>query len=199
MQVEITGIKVGLGTITGLVKQGRSADFWCVGEEFVLKWYHGHQEESPVFAHPGLLPILERGKMEGRYYEVYLRMEHTLESYPVDAEVFFDTIGPAVNYLHGLGWIHRDIKPSNILVDGGKLVLGDFGHLRKGHEAQPWVTSAFAAPETKLSYACAGSDWYSIGKIYQSLPNAWNKELIRRLLHSNHAERNPFECEKASL
>jgi serine/threonine-protein kinase len=82
----------------------------------------------------------------------------------------------ALAVAHERGIIHRDIKPANVMIDGGRLVLADFGVARVSDEDSVVTrtgallgTPAFMSPEQANADELDGrSDLYSVGAtLYQ--------------------------------
>lgn len=166
--LDLTGMPTNYGAIVGLLRQNRTSDMWLIGQNFVLKWYHGYQDETPELLHTNIVPILEKGNLYNRYFEIYPYIPHTLETKPVTEACFMRKIPPAVEYIHQAGYLHCDLQPKNILVSmENELYICDFGSLRVGTHPRPWAKrqNRFAAPQTSTSTVSAETDWYSVEQI----------------------------------
>src|SRR5258708_35114709 len=131
------------------------ADVWVGerpnGERVAVKIYrHGRlpglmdERQKCALSHPHLLPILEAGEIEGRYFEVcpfvatgtlteWIQQRRQLSE--ADCKQLLEQLASAIHYLHSQNVLHRDIKPSNIFVtqtDPLQVTLADFGTARLG-------------------------------------------------------------------
>ncbi len=84
---------------------------------------------------------------------------------------FYNSIGQAIQYMHGMGFMHRDLKPENIfLCKKTGVKIGDFGFATKFSDNKrtytPCGTLSYVAPEI-LRNAGYGKeiDWWSFGVI----------------------------------
>ncbi len=91
-----------------------------------------------MLQHPNILPILDAGEEEGKYYVVmeHVQRARTLEAYcrpdnllhVEDVVKIIYKCAKALHYAHKRGVIHRDIKPSNIMLTNDNDVrIIDFG------------------------------------------------------------------------
>ncbi len=91
-----------------------------------------------MLQHPNILPILDAGEEDGKYYVVmeHVQRARTLEAYcrpdnllhVEDVVKIIYKCAKALHYAHKRGVIHRDIKPSNIMLTGDNDVrIIDFG------------------------------------------------------------------------
>ena len=139
-----------------------------------------------MLQHPNILPILDAGEEDGKYYVV---MEHvqrvrTLEAYCrpdnlLHVEDVVKTIykcAKALHYAHKRGVIHRDIKPSNIMltndndvriIDFGIAILRDSDISKiEGIAGSPSYMSPEQVQGNDLTPA---SDLYSLGAVMYEL------------------------------
>lgn len=86
--------------------------------------------------HPNIVPVLDAGQHEGRFYLVMpLHSAGSLEDRldkghlkPDEGLRIVGQVSEALDYVHAQGIVHRDIKPANILFDEqGNALLTDFG------------------------------------------------------------------------
>lgn len=91
-----------------------------------------------MLQHPNILPILDAGEEDGKYYVVmeHVQRARTLEAYcrpdnllhVEDVVKIIYKCAKALHYAHKRGVIHRDIKPSNIMLTHDNDVrIIDFG------------------------------------------------------------------------
>jgi tetratricopeptide (TPR) repeat protein len=89
--------------------------------------------------HPGILEVIASGQVRDRPYFVMPFVEGQSlrvlladgRALPIaEAVRIAGEVGDALAHAHARGIIHRDIKPANILLEGGKVVLADFGIAR---------------------------------------------------------------------
>ena len=145
------------------------------------------------FNHPGIVPFLDMGFTDGRFY---LAMEYVEGPSVADLLKSFGplSISTAVGlarqvlktlqYAHGLGSVHRDIKPENILLKpvgpNHKVLLADFGLAKIYHESslsglslsgQIGGTLAYMPPEqiTHFKQARPPADLYAVGACLYAL------------------------------
>jgi len=149
--------------------------------------------------HPNILPIRDSGlvDMTHRYPIPFIVTE--LFSTNIDRKVrmeglfsvaevkkFGIQICEAFDYLHSLGIVHRDIKPGNFLVEGDRVVVGDFGLAKTNTEegvdrfwrgdltakeerigSIPWMSpELFKYADNKTTIIDRRSDLYQIGKVF---------------------------------
>lgn len=94
--------------------------------------------------HPHIVSIHEIGEAEGR---VFIAMDLAADGSLADritqggrmsweaALAALTPIAQALDYAHERGLVHCDLKPANILIDGGRLLLSDFGFARIASES----------------------------------------------------------------
>ena len=133
--------------------------------------------------HPHIVPLYDSGTADGLLYYVMpyvegeslrdrLRRERQL---PVDEALgIAREVADALAHAHERELIHRDIKPENILLEGGHVLVADFGIARAvGSAADTQLTAtglaigtpAYMSPEQALGDAAADarSDIYALG------------------------------------
>ncbi|MGC5321161.1 protein kinase domain-containing protein [Micromonospora arida] len=157
------------------------------GREYVLKVYRPGIHPDPEVArrlaeltHPHLVRIVERGRVQGRDYEV---MEHAAGG-DLDARLrqdyrdglpfphlrrVVDQLAGVLAAVHARGVVHRDLKPANILVRSVEpldLALTDFGiGVADGVELRQTRTGSFAycPPEFLAGGTSPANDWWALG------------------------------------
>jgi serine/threonine protein kinase len=168
------------------------ADVWAGerpnGERVAVKIYrHGRlpglmdERQKCALSHPHLLPILEAGEIEGRYFEVcpfvatgtlteWIRQRRQLSE--ADCKQLVEQLASAIHYLHNQNVLHRDIKPSNIFVtqtDPLQVTLADFGTARLGGYQTILTgtvgTVAYSSPEAVTGMQSEASDYWSLGMV----------------------------------
>ena len=90
--------------------------------------------------HPNILPVCDSGlvEMTHRYPIPFIVTEYFSTNvvrkvrdegnFSIDeTKKFGKQICEAFDYLHSQGIVHRDIKPGNFLIEGDRIVVGDFG------------------------------------------------------------------------
>jgi hypothetical protein len=135
--------------------------------------------------HPGIMPLLDSGEVDGRFYLVMpliggenlrdrLQREKQL---PLDEALRITRdVADALAVAHRHGVVHRDIKPPNIMLDGSRTVVTDFGLARalpasvfagESSLSTPGVvigTVLYMAPEQAAGQEVdARADIYSLG------------------------------------
>jgi serine/threonine protein kinase len=158
------------------------------GERVAVKIYrHGRlpglidERQKCALSHPRLLPILQAGEVQGRYFEVSpyvatgtladLIQQHGHLS-DTDAKRLLEELADAIHYLHSQNVLHRDIKPSNVFVTETKplhVLLADFGTARLGGYQTILTgtigTVAYSSPEAVTGMQSEASDYWSIGMV----------------------------------
>ncbi len=139
-----------------------------------------------MLQHPNILPILDAGDEEGKYYVVmeHVQRARTLEPYcrpdnllhVEDVVKIIYKCARALHYAHKRGVIHRDIKPSNIMltndndvriIDFGIAILRDSGISQiEGIAGSPSYMSPEQVQGNDLTTA---SDLYSLGAVMYEL------------------------------
>jgi serine/threonine protein kinase len=140
--------------------------------------------------HKHLVPLLDAGESEGRYYlaaryvggrslEQRLEAEGPLSL--VEVLQLAMEVATGLEALHRHGLVHRDVKPSNIMLDeNGSAALTDFGLARGAaysaltRPGQVVGTLDYLAPELiKGAAAHTQSDVYALGcVVYQCITGA---------------------------
>jgi hypothetical protein len=175
-------------TLTKVIAEntGEAALFLCRSEEntYVAKIYHQNKEPKGEIVErirelssPYVIPILDDGRRENRYFEIlpYYEERDLLAAAPLDARLLAGVVIPSVNeglrVLHEQGIIHRDIKPNNLFFADGRtrVVIGDFGISSVVEDRQSVRhtsasrTLGYSAPETSTGFVSKESDYYSLG------------------------------------
>ncbi|PQO44763.1 serine/threonine-protein kinase [Blastopirellula marina] len=150
-----------------------------------LSRFLAEAESTARLSHPGIVPVYEVGKRDGRYYFSMKYIEgETLSQRlargpmpPRQAAIMMRTISSAVHEAHQHGILHRDLKPSNILIDkSGEPIITDFGLAKQVTGDVDSITRsgaivgtpAFMAPEQASGTRGAvgvPSDVYALGTI----------------------------------
>jgi serine/threonine protein kinase len=158
------------------------------GEQVAVKIYrHGRlpglldERQKCALTHPHLLPILQAGEIQGRYYEVspYVAsgtltdlIQERRRLSDVDAERLLEQLAGAIHYLHSQNVLHRDVKPSNVFVtqtEPLQVSLADFGTARLGGYQTMLTgtigTVAYSSPEAVTGMQSEASDYWSLGMV----------------------------------
>jgi len=158
------------------------------GEQVAVKIYrHGRlpglmdERQKCALSHPRLLPILQAGEIQGRYFEVSPYVAHgTLTDLiqqqnhlsEADAKRLLEQLAEAIHYLHSQNVLHRDIKPSNVFVtqtEPLQVSLADFGTARLGGYQTILTgtigTVAYSSPEAVTGMQSEASDYWSLGMV----------------------------------
>ena len=136
-------------------------------------------EMAARLRHPNIVPILDAGEAEGRFYYTMPLLKATplseaVRTFPVAP--LLEKIARAVHHAHERGVIHRDRKPTNILVlDDGEPMIADFGIARDQRRATQLTTAgellgtpAYMAPEQIAGMAHRAdprTDVYALGAV----------------------------------
>ena len=142
------------------------------------------QHEAAVLAglhHPGLVPLLDTGSADGRFFLVVELVDgpvlsHLLDAGPLPvaaAAALGAALADALAHAHARGVVHRDVKPANVLVDRcGRPTLADFGIARLVDAARVTPTgcivgtAAYLAPEQVRGTAVGpAADVYALGLV----------------------------------
>jgi serine/threonine protein kinase len=175
-----------------LSNQSGESDVWIgerpSGERVAVKIYrHGRlpglmdERQKCALSHPHLLPILQAGEIQGRYFEVspyvangtlsdLIQQQRHLSD--ADARRLLEQLAGAIHYLHSQNVLHRDIKPSNVFVaqtEPLQVSLADFGTARLGgyHTILTGTigTVAYSSPEAVTGMQSEASDYWSLGMV----------------------------------
>lgn len=141
------------------------------GQEVVLKLFRpgyeaqGHHEARVAgrLVHPGLVPMLDYGSFQGRFFVVYELVGGTsLASLSgQEAAACLPGLLEVVCYAHEFGVVHGDLRPQNVLVDErGRPRLIDFC------AGQTSAAPSYVAPELLHGGRPTRSgDQYSLGVV----------------------------------
>ena len=145
--------------------------------------FHRETRLAAALRHPHIVPLLAAGEsadglvyftmpfIEGQSLQQRLEREGRLALTEVAAIV--REVADALAYAHANGVVHRDIKPANVLIDGGHVVVADFGVAKAIAAARGELDRAEkseGAPEDSAGLTVVGS---AIGTpAYMSLEQA---------------------------
>lgn len=151
--------------------------------------YHAEPRQLAQIDAENVLKILDAGLIDTKWaYFVTPTcaggdLDSVLESHPLGLRLALDytyQVLSGLSHLHAARYLHRDIKPANLyLADGGAVVIGDFGSVKRLPEAHSAIPASshsliYRPPETIVtnSYGVAG-DIYQCGVVlYQLLGGA---------------------------
>ncbi len=141
------------------------------GQEVVLKLFRpgyeaqGHHEARVAgrLVHPGLVPMLDYGAFQGRFFVVYelVRGTSLANLSGKEAAACLPGLLEVVCYAHEFGVVHGDIRPQNVLVDErGRPRLIDFC------AGQTSAAPSYVAPELLHGgRPTRAGDQYSLGVV----------------------------------
>jgi serine/threonine protein kinase len=138
-------------------------------------------QKKQALRHPHLVPIIDAGQVQGRYYEISpFREGPTLDRFLAghgvltgsEATEVLRQLSDAIHYLHEQQILHRDIKPSNIFISNRQpleVALADFGSARLTayHTMLTGTigTVAYSAPEAVTGLQSEASDYWSLAMV----------------------------------
>ena len=149
--------------------------------------FHRETRLAAALRHPHIVPLLAAGESaDGLVYftmpfiagqSLQQRLERDERLPLAEVAVIIREVADALAYAHANGVVHRDIKPANVLIDGGHVVVADFGvakaiaaargewdradHARSADEPSPGLTvvgSAIGTPAYMSLEQAIGSD-----------------------------------------
>lgn len=91
---------------------------------------------TAALQHPHILPLFDSGEAAGRVFYVMpfvdgetlrARLDRERQLPVTDALRITTEVASALSYAHQRQVVHRDIKPENILLQGGRVLVADFG------------------------------------------------------------------------
>jgi serine/threonine protein kinase len=148
-------------------------------DETYRRRFEREGEIASGLSHEHLVPVLDRGTLEGRYFLAtrYVRgpsLAERIAEGPLAAEEIVRVVshvGSGLDAIHGHGLVHRDVKPANVILDEkGRAALTDFGVARsEAHtvltkHGQVVGTVDYLAPEViRGERAHPASDIYALG------------------------------------
>jgi WD40 repeat protein/tRNA A-37 threonylcarbamoyl transferase component Bud32 len=157
------------------------------GEDEVRR-FHAEARAAAHLDHPGIVPIFEVGRRQGRiFYSMALIEGQSLAARVKDgplaameAAIVVQEVAEAMHYAHQQGVIHRDLKPHNILVGrDGRPRVTDFGLAKQTKRdsnltgtGQILGTPSYMPPEqaaAQTERVGPHSDVYSLGAILYCL------------------------------
>lgn len=163
------------------------------GKQVALKWVWQH---SPVelrgvreclnFRHPHLVQIHDiRLGSQGELWVVMewidgldlatLLRDNRQGVSPRRVAEWLGQLAGALDYLHQRGVVHRDLKPGNLLLEEGRVKLGDFGLAKQiwptpdGPHSECVGTVHYMAPEVARGQYGPASDVYSLAALTYEL------------------------------
>ena len=196
--VSITGLRSDIHEVNGIrlvsliSSSSAEADVWlgeCPdGRRVAIKIYRHGQipglmdvRKKCGLAHANLVPVLDAGQVEDRYYEVSPFIDGpalnrlVAQQGPLhESEIaeLLRQLGGAIHYLHTEQVLHRDVKPSNVFVTNRQPLavrLADFGSARLGANQTMLTgtvgTVAYSAPEAVTGLQSEASDYWSLGMV----------------------------------
>jgi hypothetical protein len=141
------------------------------------------QVQRSLPPHPGIVPVLEAGVIDGRRYLA----EELVDGVPMDVwhkhgsitvrqrVALLRDVALAVHHAHQHGIVHRDLKPENILVDRNHQPrITDFGLSRLAGAEGPPKSPVYWSPEQVKAGEAVDhrADIYSLGvMLYEVLAN----------------------------
>jgi len=179
------------------VDRGGFGEVYCgvtdQGKQVALKWLWQH---SPVelrgvreclnFRHPHLVQVHDIRQGSGG--EIWVVMEwvegfdlaNVLRQNPQGVSPrqvadWLRQLAGALDYLHQRGVVHRDLKPGNLLLEEGRIKLGDFGLAKQiwpisgGPHSECVGTVHYMAPEVARGQYGPASDVYSLAVLAYEL------------------------------
>jgi len=182
----------GICLVSLISRSSAEADVWlgerADGSRVAVKIYRHGQipglmdvRKKCGLAHPSLVPVLDAGQVEDRYYEVSPFLDGPTLNHLVaqqgplhESEIaeILRQLGSAIHYLHTEQVLHRDVKPSNVFVTGRQpltVCLADFGSARLGADQTMLTgtigTVAYSAPEAVTGLQSEASDYWSLGMV----------------------------------
>ena len=132
-------------------------------------------------SHPHILPLFDSGEADGQLYYVMPNVEgqslrdrlDAVGQLPIaEAVRIACEIAAALDHAHRHGIVHRDIKPENVMLQGGHVLVADFGIGKAlsetgGQTTQAGTsvgTPAYMSPEQAVGETVDGrTDIYSLG------------------------------------
>jgi serine/threonine protein kinase len=178
--------------ISLLSNHSAESDVWLGeqsnGKQVAVKIYrHGRipgliqESHKCALRHPNLVPVIEAGEVEGRYFEIspfvsggtladLIQRRGRLPEEEIEAILY--QLSDVIHYLHSQHVLHRDIKPSNIFIiteSPLQVALADFGTARLG-AYQTMLTGsvgtvAYSSPEAVTGIQSEAADYWSLGMV----------------------------------
>jgi len=181
-----------------LIASGGTASVFCAYDarlrrRVALKMLHERYAADPEYVlrfdrearavaglnHPGIVNVLDRGRVDGRQFIVFEYVEgenlkqlvERTGPLPIRRSLELTIqIGQALAFAHAHGVLHRDVKPQNVLLTDAQAKITDFGIARSAHLDELTLTgtilgtSEYMAPEqANGQQASERSDVYSLG------------------------------------